>query len=208
MSFPILLILAVCMTSVGTRLSDAQAAKAHPRAPAPTKKHCQPAEGFCFSYPASWVMLGEAFGDGVVVAPQQSIDRTLWDEITVATIVPAPADGDTAMTIDQVIDTAMNNMRDRGDGPQTLQRQVRTVDGLPAQMVKLRYHDQETNRDWIEELVFVEGPAGEIYSVALKASPASIGRIEPSFAGILRSWTLQRPEADSDGQQVGASPSH
>ena len=25
-------------------------------------------------------------------------------------------------------------------------------------MIKVRYHDKPTGRDWIEELVFIEGP--------------------------------------------------
>ena len=152
-------------------------------------------------------MLGEAFGNGIVIAPPQEIERSLWNEVTVATVVPPPAEGASAITIDQVIDTAMQNMRDKGYAPQTLQRQVRTVDGMPAQMLKLRYRDQDTSHDWIEELVFVEGPDHEIYSVALKASPASLQNLEPAFAGILRSWKLQHTDVPTE-PATQVAPSH
>jgi hypothetical protein len=59
--------------------------------------------------------------------------------------------------------------------------------------VKLHYVETPTGREWIEELVFVEGPDSEIYSVALKSAPASLAAMEPAFSRIVDSWTL--PEA-------------
>ena len=61
----------------------------------------------------------------------------------------------------------------------------------PAQMIRIRYHDEPSGRDWIEQLVFIEGPEQEIYSVALKAQPATISRLEPAFDAIVRSWKLE-----------------
>ena len=77
---------------------------------------------------------------------------------------------------------------------ETLQRQARTVDHKPAQMLKVRYHEKATDRDWVEQMVFVEGPDREIYSVALKCSPENLVRWEPLFAGVLESWVLPEPE--------------
>ncbi len=158
-------------------------------------------------------MLGEAFGDGVVVAPQQTLDRNLWDEVTVAAVVPPPSEGQAASSIDQIIDTAMKNMREGGRNPITLQRQQLTVEGLPAQRIRIRYHDVPSDRDWIEELVFIEGPAQEIYSVALKAQPATIAGLAPAFDDIVRSWKLQtsdtvnsQPVATSPGKPAGSAP--
>src|SRR3974377_436967 len=55
------------------------------------KRYCQPAGCFCFKYPSSWSMLGEIFaGHGVVVAPAQTQDRTLWNAVTVVMVVPPP----------------------------------------------------------------------------------------------------------------------
>ena len=127
----------------------------------------------------------------MVVAPQQTIDRNLWDEVTVAAVVPPPGEDGPAVTIDQVIETAMSNMKASGHSPATLQRQERTVEGLPAQMIRVRYHDEQSGRDWIEQLVFIEGPEQEIYSVALKAQPTTITRLEPAFDSIVRSWRLE-----------------
>ena len=173
---------------------------------AQVKRFCQPDGGFCFSYPAGWSVLGEAFGDGVVVAPPQAGDRTLWNVVTVALIVPPPEEGQSAMSIDQVIDTALNNMRASGHNPATLERQQRTLGGLPAQTIKVRYHDDESGRDWIEELAFIEGPDEEIYSASLKAQPADVERLQSPFESLLRSWRLQTAEGKS-AQLPGASSS-
>ncbi len=149
-------------------------------------------------------MLGESVGDGVAVAPQQTLDHTLWDEVTVAAVVPPPSDDQPAMTIDKVIETAMANMQASGRNPATLQRQERTVAGLPAQMIRIRYHDEPSGRDWIEQLVFIAGPEQEIYSVALKAQPGSIARLQPAFDAIVRSWKL----APSDNAASSPPPAH
>ena len=171
------------------------------------KRYCQQGGGFCFSYPANWTMLGESVGDGVVVAPQQALDHTLWDEVTVAAVVPAPSEDHPAMSIDKVIETAMANMQASGHNPATLQRQVRTVAGLPAQMIRIRYHDEPSGRDWIEQLVFIAGPEQEIYSVALKAQPGTIARLQAAFDNIVRSWKLQPADSSGGSQPSQVSPS-
>ena len=145
-------------------------------------------------------MLGESLGDGVVVAPRQTLDPTLWDEVTVAAVVAPPAEDKPAMSIDQVIQAAMTNMKASGHDATTLQRQQRTVAGLPAQMIRIRYHDGPSGRDWIEQLVFIEGPDQEIYSVALKAQPGTISRLEAAFDSIVRSWKLE------SGEDTGSQP--
>lgn len=152
------------------------------------------------------MMLGESIGDGVVVAPQQTLDPTLWDEVTVAAVVPPPAEDQPAISIDQVIESAMTNMRASGHAPTTLQRQERTVAGLPAQMIRIRYHDEPSGRDWIEQLIFIAGPEQELYSVALKAQPATIARLEPAFDAIVRSWKLESGENGSGSQPTINSP--
>lgn len=186
-----------------TAASFAQTAshKAPAHSPVPSKKYCEPEGGFCFRYSASWQIVGEAYVNGVIVAPQQpQPDRTLWDEITVALVVLPPKSGKDATSIDQVIETAMIGLRESGRNPETLQRQERTVDGQPAQMIKVRYHDNATSRDWIEELVFIAGPDQEIYSVALKSVPEHLKPLEPVLAGILQSWKLgsTAPPAGAD----------
>ncbi len=152
-------------------------------------------------------MLGEAFGDGVVVAPPQTTDRKLWDVVTVATIdLPASENG-ALLTIDQIIDAAMSNMRVSGHNPQTLQRQELVVDTFPAQMIKVRYHDKQSARDWIEQLVFIDGPEQEIYSLSLKAQPRSFARLQPAFDGIVESWKLEpQPDAVAPSSPSSTTP--
>jgi len=109
------------------------------------------------------------------------------------------------VTIDQLIDQAVSGVRESGQSFETLERQRRRVDGKPAQLVKLHYVDKATAREWIEELVFVEGPDSEIYSIALKCAPSSMAKIEPVFSRMLGSWTL--PEAEPlPGASDGAEP--
>ena len=175
--------------------------------PLPTTKYCQADGGFCFRYPASWSVLGEVFeGKGVVVAPAQKQEREYWDEVTVALVVPPPHSGADAVTIDQLIEQAVSSVRASGQSFETLERQRRRVDGKPAQMLKLHYADKADGREWIEELVFVEGPDAEIYSLMLKCAPASASKIEPAFSHIVDSWTLPEVEPPADAPAAPASP--
>ena len=83
----ILLVLALNL-AVNTAAQKPSTPPAPPHKPVPRKRYCQPNGGFCFKYPNSWSMLGEVFdGKGVVVAPAQKLDQTLWDEINVGMIV-------------------------------------------------------------------------------------------------------------------------
>ncbi|MGC2109570.1 MAG: hypothetical protein WA655_08635 [Candidatus Korobacteraceae bacterium] len=175
--------------------------------PAPWSHYCQADGGFCFKYPSSWTMLGEVFaGNGVVVAPAQKQGRALWDEITVALVAPPPEGDEEGLGLDGVIQQATTGMREAGQNFETLQRQQRTVDHKPAEMIKTRYQEKSTGRDWIEELVFIEGPDNEIYSVALKCAPQSVARLEPVLAGVLESWTLPEPEPPADATDDTAPP--
>ena len=169
--------------------------------PSPWKPYCHPGPSFCFKYPAGWTILGEVFdGNGVVVAPPQKQERELWDEVTVALVIPPPQGNSEPVTIGEAIAQAVAGVRRSGQNFETEQRQQRTVNGKPAEMVKLHYVDNSNGRAWTEELVFIEGPESEIYSVALKSATASLPRIEPMFTRIVDSWNL--PEA---GPPPGAS---
>jgi hypothetical protein len=157
-------------------------------------------------------MLGEVYGgDGVVVAPPQKLDKALWDEITVALITPLPEGDEEPPSLDVMIEQASHNMREGGQAFETLQRQQRTVDHKPAQMLKVRYHEKATERDWVEEMVFIQGADGEIYSVALKCSPENLAHLESLFAGVLESWVLPEPElpagAEEDAPKQAPPPS-
>lgn len=174
----------------------AQAAPAHQ--PAPRHRYCQPQGGFCFEYPGSWKMLGDVFnGNGVVVAPLQAGEESGWDEITVATIAPPASDGQQPVGLDGIIQRAADAMRAAGEGFQTLQRREQTVDGKPAQMLKAQYTEKGTTRSWVEQIVFIEGPDDEIYSVALKCSPQSLTRLQPALSEVLKTWYLPKPIAPS-----------
>jgi len=141
-------------------------------------------------------MLGDIFaGNGVVIAPEQAGDRAQWDEITVALIAPPPEEGE-GPGLNHVIDQATAAMRDTGDNLQMLQRQERTIDHNPAQTLKTRYREKSTGREWLEELVFIEGPQNEIYSVALKCAPEHLPRLEPAMKEVLASWRLPQPSTE------------
>lgn len=180
--------------------------KPHSSPSTPTKRFCQIGGGFCFSYPASWSELGEAFGNGVVIAPRQPTDQSLWNVVTAATVAPPPDEGQSGTSIDDVIGKALSNMQATGHNPATLQRQERMTAGLPSQAIKVRYRDNETGRDWVEQLVFIEGPDQEIYSLSLKAQPADVAKLEPAFDSILRSWHLQTGEDASGRLPASAAP--
>jgi len=148
--------------------------------------------------------MGEVYsGNGVVVAPPQKQEEPLWNEITVAMVAP-PKDADQALGLDGVIQQASAGMRDAGQNFQTLQRQSRTVDNKPAQLLKAQYREKSSDRDWIEELMFIEGPDNEIYSVALKSRPQDMARLEPVFNEVVRTWTLPEPEPPAQPQAAPA----
>ncbi len=174
------------------------AAPAHKPA-VPWKRYCQPNAGFCFKYPSSWTMLGDVFdGNGVVVAPPQKEDRALWYEITLAMVAPSPEGDEEGPGLNGIIEQAMAAMREAGQNFVTLQRQERTVDHQPAQMLKARYREKATGHDWVEEMIFIQGQENEIYSVALKSAPQDLARLEPVLKGVLDSWTLSQPELPAD----------
>ena len=201
----ILLVLALSLPAVaaGQKPSTAPAPL---HKPIPRKRDCQPNGGFCFKYPGSWTMLGAVYdGDGVAVAPPQKLDKALWDEITVALITPLSEGDEEPVSLDVMIEQASKSMREGGQAFETLQRQQRTVDHNPAQMLKVRYHEKATDRDWVEEIVFIQGPDREIYSVALKCSPENLARLEPVFAGVLDSWVLPEPEPPA-GEEEEETP--
>ena len=172
------------------------------------KRYCQPEGGFCFKYPGSWSMLGEVFnGNGVVVAPPQKQDRALWDAITVALVVPAPTGDEEPISLNGVIEQASSGLRESGQDFQTLQRQERTIDHKPAQMLKVRYHEKANTHDWIEEMIFIEGPDNEIYSIALKCSPQNLAHLEPVLSGVLAGWSLPAAEPSaSDSESPPKQP--
>ncbi len=189
------LLSAVLLGSVAVTPAQTSSTRTPPATPPAWKRYCQPKGGFCFKYPSSWSILGEVFaGNGVVVAPPQKQDRTLWDAITVTLIVPAPEGDEEPLGLDGVIEQASSGLRERGQDFETVQRQRRTVDHKPAQLLKVRYYEKSNAHDWIEEMVFIEGPDNEIYSVALKCSPQDLTRLEPVFKQVLASWTLPEPE--------------
>ncbi len=188
-------------------VASAQTAAKPTQKPLPVKGYCHGEGGFCFEYPASWSVLGEVFdGNGVVVAPAQKQERENWDEVTAALVVPPPPSAADAVTIDQLIEQAATRVREEGQSFETLERQRRRVDGKPAQLVKLHYVEKASGREWIEELVFVEGPDAEIYSVALKCAPSSLAQMQPVFYRILASWTLPEIEAPADASTAPTPP--
>jgi hypothetical protein len=149
-------------------------------------------------------MMGQVYdGKGVVVAPPQKEEQPLWNEITVAMVAP-PSDIDQAIGLDGIIQEAAAGMREAGQNFQTLRRQSRTVDDKPAQLLKAQYREKDSGRDWIEELMFIQGPDNEIYSVALKARPQDVIRLEPVFGEIVRTWTLPAPEPPATLEEAPA----
>src|SRR5271165_174518 len=181
-------------------LAAAQPSSSPPpaRKSAAWKRYCQPGGGFCFKYPASWSMLGEVLdGNGVAIAPPQKQGRSLWDAITVTRAVPPPTGDEEPLGLNGVIEQASSGLRQSGQDFQTLQRQQRTVDHKPAQMLKVSYHEKSNAHDWIEEMIFIEGPDNEIYFITLKCSPQNLTRLEPALNGVLAAWTL--PAAEPDG---------
>jgi hypothetical protein len=151
---------------------------------------------------------GEVFaGNGIMIAPEQKQERALWNEITTGLIVPPPKGDADPVSVDQLIEQTMTSLREEGQNVQTVQRQMRAVDGKPAQLLTLRYQEKASGHDWIEKLALIEGSSGAIYSVALKCSPQSLARLEPVLAGLLQSWKLPEPSPSApESEEPPAGP--
>ncbi len=176
------------------------------RATVPSKQYCHPSAGFCFRYPGTWTVLGDIFnGNGVVIAPQQKGEREQWDAITVALVLPADENGE-GPSLNKIIEQTTADMRGAGQDFQTLQRKELTVDHNPAQMLKARYRENSTGRDWVEELIFIEGQENAIYSVSLKCAPQNLARLEPALKALLASWSVPEAEAPSEAAPGDAAP--
>jgi hypothetical protein len=188
--------------SIGRGQSSAPAHK-----PAvPSKKYCHLSAGFCFRYPASWTVLGNVFnGNGVVIAPAQKGDREQWDAITVALVATADENGE-GPSLNKIIEQTTDDMRSAGQDFQTLQRKELTVDHNPAQMLKTHYRENSSGKEWIEELVFLQGQENDIYSVSLKCAPQNLVRLEPALKELLASWTVPEPTASPGTVPNEASP--
>ena len=195
----------VIMVSLSALLVQAQTPA---RKPAPsTKRYCHPELDFCFRYPASWATIGEVFNsNGIVVAPPQKQEQSLWDTVTVGLVALPPEGDEEPANLNTGIEQASSNLRDEGQDFQTLQRQELLVDRRPAQMIKVSYADKSTGRDWIEELVFIEGPDNEIYYIGLKCSTQSLTRLEPALKSIVASWTLRQAAPPAEENPTKASP--
>jgi hypothetical protein len=141
----------------------------------------------------------------VVLAPEQKEDRAQWDAITVA-LVAAADEGGQGPSLNGMIEEAAKSMRAAGQEFETLQRRELTVDHAPAQALKARYRENSTGRDWIEELVFIQGAEDEIYSVALKCAPGHFVRLEPVMKQLLASWTAAPPQVPAQAAPAGNAP--
>ena len=141
----------------------------------------------------------------MVVAPPQKEDRALWYEITLAMVTPSPEGDEEGPGLNGIIEQAMAAMREAGGRISSpCNARERTVDHQPAQMLKARYREKATGHDWVEEMIFIQGPENEIYSVALKCAPLDLARLEPVLKGVLESWMLPQPEPPADDSDESA----
>lgn len=193
------------LASVAGGAFGQSSAPAH-KAAVPSKRYCHPNAGFCFRYPGTWTVLGDIFdGNGVVIAPQQKGEREQWDAITVALVATPDANGE-GPSLNKIIEQTTADMRAAGQDFQTLQRKELTVDHNPAQMLKARYRENSTARDWVEELIFIQGSQNEIYSVSLKCAPQNLARLEPALKELLASWSVSEATAPAQAAPSEASP--
>ena len=100
------------------------------------------------------------------------------------TDLPQPPAGKERPTFDELIGVVLESMRP-GVHPQTLERKQMTLDGLPAQFLKLKY--VEDGRPWIEEIVLIDGE-DVVYSMALRCTPDELPSFEPIFREIVGTW--------------------
>ncbi len=152
------------------------------------KTYCSEEAAYCISYPPDWNVVGDVFeGNGVVMAPpQEGKDKSQWDAVTSSvSYIPETEGNEDAPTFDDVLSAAMKDLP--GKNVQTLQRTELTLVKRPAELVKLQYEDSQTNKAWIEEIVFIDD-GDAIYSTALRVVPEDLEKLEPVFRTIVATW--------------------
>lgn len=168
--------------------TPAQAPKAN-TAPA-WKKYCAPEGDYCVKYPPNWEPLGDpAEAGGLVVAPPQpDKPAAQWSQVTVtATDLPEQPPGKERPSFDELIAVVLESMRP-GVQPQTMERRQMDLDGMPAQVLKLRY-DDEDGKTWIEEIALIDAD-DVIYSLALRSTSEELAKFEPTFQQMLGTWRM------------------
>jgi hypothetical protein len=171
--------------------STAQAPSASKSTAGPTrnwKTYCSEEAEYCISYPPDWDMVGDVMeGNGAVMAPPQpGKDKSLWDEITVSvTDLPEPEKGKERPSFDDILSVALQGLP--GNNVEMLQRTEMTLHDRDAELVKISYNDKETGKPWVEEIVFIDDELA-IYSVALRATPEDVDRLEETFRKIVATW--------------------
>ncbi len=159
-----------------------------PKATAAWPNYCSADAGFCVKYPPDWKKQTDVLqGAGVVVAKTQAGQlEDLWPQITAAaTLMPEEPEGKEAPNFDDVLNVVLESI-EPGAEKQTLQRTQTTADGLPAQLVKIKYIDTAST-PWIEEGLFIDGEDA-IYSVVLRTSPEQLAAAEPVFLQMTQTW--------------------
>jgi hypothetical protein len=151
------------------------------------KTYCSEEGAYCISYPPDWNVVGDVFeGTGIVMAPpQDEKDKAQWDEVTVSVADIPEVKGKEPPTFDEILSVAMNDLP--GKNVQTLQRTELTLAKRPAELIRVQYDDPNTNKTWIEEVVFLDD-GDAIYSMALRAVPEDLEKLEPVFRTIVATW--------------------
>ena len=128
-------------------------------------------------------------------------EQSLWDDDHGGHGRPAAeGDDEQALGLDGVIEQAAAGMRDAGQNFQTLQRQAAhrgRQAGADAESCSIA--KRPADRDWIEELVFIEGPGQRDLFGGAEVRAQIMRRLEPVFAEhrAIR-WTLPEPEPPAD----------
>jgi hypothetical protein len=168
------------------------------------KSYCSEEAEYCISYPPGWDVVGDVMGGtGVVMAPPQpGKDKSLWSEITVSvTDLPEPEKGKEPPSFDEIVSVALDGLP--GNNVRMLQRSELTLHGRDAELIKVSYNDKETNRPWVEQIVFIDDELA-IYSIALRATPDEVAGLEETFRRIVATW---RPtESGPPGPAKPAAP--
>lgn len=158
--------------------------------PAPSRRECLSAAGFCIQVPTGWQRLGEVFdGNGFVVAePNPKRPKEQWSQIT-ATVIPTQQESQERSNIDELINLVIGSPAE-GTTQQTLQRSRETVAGNDAQIVQIRIRSGASER--IEEVAFIDTDQG-VYSIAMSSAPEDAPKLQPVFRQVLSSWKPYTP---------------
>lgn len=181
--------LSVSVSALGQDAAPPFSSSKAPPAIEAAPPYCDQQLGFCVKLPAGWKELGEAYeGRGLVFAPPQTGDQSLWAQFTVAGMEAQPREGQEPASLENLVTVLLGQTSSQAKNMRTLRRSETEVGGRAAQVVELRYDDN--GQTWAEIVSIVDAGEGQFYTLAFKSLARDRDRYKAAVDGMIGSFSI------------------